>query len=167
VLTKKIVNEVWNGLNFNVDGSISNPAEYNCAINTITLKSGSSINKNAILEELFHAYQNTIYPEGTCQYHLGTPGYTNIEFEAKVFKDIYSKLYGGMTSGNVNFPPLLFDEYETWITNNAYEGITQAFREQYNTMLGYFNEYNSFYGGYLLPGFGSPNAMIQSKVDCN
>ena len=158
---------MWNGLNFNVDGSISNPAKYNCAINTITLKSGSSINKNAILEELFHAYQNTIYPEGTCQYHLGTPGYTNIEFEAKVFNDIYSKLYGGMTSGNVNFPPLLFDEYETWITNNAYEGITQAFREQYNTMLGYFNEYNSFYGGYLLPGFGSPNAMIQSKVDCN
>jgi hypothetical protein len=165
--TKKVIDEVWNGLSFNVEGSISYPAHYDPATNTITFRSSSDINSNAILEELFHAYQNTVYPDGTCQYNFGTPGFTNIEFEAKVFKDIYSKLYGGMTSGNIGFPTLFFAEYEAWTINIANNGFTPALMEQYNTMLGYFNEYNSYYGGYLLDGFGSPNAIIQSKLGCN
>ena len=165
--TNKVLNAVWNGLNFNVNGSIENSAQYDCPTNTITFQSSSSINKNAILEELFHAYQKTVYPDGTCQYSLNTPGYTNIEFEAKVFKDIYTVTYGGGLSGNIGFSSTFFDEYRDWVLDIGNNGFTPALMEQYCTMLGYFDLYNSYYGGYLLPGLDRPQAIIQSKVDCN
>lgn len=93
--TKKVVNTVWGSLSFNVEGSISHPAEYNPNNNTITFRNTSDINANAIIEEVFHAYQNTVYQGGTTQYSRYKPGNTNIEFEAKLFKDIRTALYGG------------------------------------------------------------------------
>ncbi len=125
------------------------------------------INVNNVLEELFHAFQNTVYSGGIAQYSLGTPGFTNIEFEAKLFKDIYSILYGGMTSGNLGFPDLLFIEYNNWVTAIASGGFTPALLEQYITMLGYFNQYNVGYGGYLLPELNIPQAIIQAYTGCN
>lgn len=98
--TNNIENTVWNSLKFNVNGSIGSPAQYNSGNNTITFRDSPSINLNNILEEVYHAYQNTIYPGGISQYSLFKPGFTNIEFEAKLFKDVYSVLYGGMISGN-------------------------------------------------------------------
>ncbi len=35
------------------------------------------------------------------------------------------------------------------------------------SMLGYFNQYNSGYGGYLLPDLDTPLAIIQSRSGCN
>lgn len=165
--TNTVINTVWGGLSFNVNGSISTPAQYNPSNNTITFRNSSSINENAILEELFHAYQNTVYPGGTAQYSGYKPGYTNIEFEAKLFKDIGTALYGGAYSISIGFPNAYMLEYEMWVNSIAEKGFTPTLMEQYNTMLGYFNQYNSYYGGYLLPGLDIPLAIIQSKSGCN
>ena len=165
--TNKVLNTVWGNLSFNVNSSISNPAQYNCNNNTITFRNSSNINENNILEELFHAYQNTIYPGGTCQYSLGKPGFTNIEFEAKLFTDIYAVLYGGAYSASIGLPGSIEDEYADWVRAITEQGFTPALMEQYSTMLGYFNQYNSFYGGYLLPELDTPLAIIQSKSGCN
>lgn len=165
--TNKVIDAVWNGLIFNVKESISNPAIYSPDSNTITFSNSSSINTNNILEELFHAYQNTIYAGGIAQYADLKPGNTNIEFEAKLFKDIYAASYGGGWSGNIGFPDSIRNKYNAWVWDIAMEGFTPMLMEQYSTMLGYFNQYNSFYGGYLLPGLASPLAIIQSRNGCN
>ena len=162
-----VVNSVWSSLSFNVKPSISTPAQYNLTNNTITFRNSSDINGNNILEEIFHAYQNTIYPGGTGQYSMGKPGYTNIEFEAKLFKDIYTVLYDGMWSACIGFPGSIEKTYMDWVTDITGEGFTPALMEQYSTMLGYFNQYSVDYGGYLLPDIDTPLAIIQSRYGCN
>jgi hypothetical protein len=172
--TNKVVNTVWGGLNFNVDGSISTPAQYDPNTNTITFRNSSSINANNIHEELFHAYQNTVYLGGTVQYSRYKPGNTNIEFEAKLFKDIYlyTELYvnGNMIpygeSGSIGFPNQQMNEYNAWVRSIAEQGFTLTLMAKYSTMLGYFNQYNSLYGGYLLPGLDIPLAILYSKSGC-
>lgn len=168
--TNNVVNTVWGSLSFNVNGSISNPAQYNPNNNTITFRNSSSINANAILEEVFHAYQNTVYPGGTTQYSQYKPGWTNLEFEAKFYKDIYlwtASSGTGSYNAGIGFPDSIMNEYANWVIDVAAEGFTPSLMEQYSTMLGYFNQYNSEYGGYLLPGIDIPLAILQSKSGCN
>jgi len=174
--TNNVTNTVWSSLGFNVDGSISDPAQYNVTNNTISFRNSSSIQGINILEELFHAYQNTIYPGGTGQYSRFKPGWTNLEFKAKLFKDIYvytelfvngnESIFNNL-SGNINFPQQQMGEYQAWIYQIAVNGFTPTLMQQYSTMLGYFNQYSTFYGGYLLPNLDSPLAIIQSKSGCN
>ncbi|MGM0667637.1 MAG: hypothetical protein ACQETA_09975 [Bacteroidota bacterium] len=174
--TNNVVNTVWASLSFNVDGSISDEAQYSVSNNTITFRNSSSIDANNIVEELFHAYQNTIYPGGAGQYSKFKPGWTNLEFEAKLFKDIYlytelfangneSSLDGESVS--IGFPNEQMDEYNAWVIQIANEGFTPTVMEQYSTMLGYFNQYNNLYGGYLLSDLDTPLAIIQSRSGCN
>lgn len=165
--TNNVVNTVWGSLSFNVNGSISNPAQYNPNNNTITFRNTSDINANAIIEEVFHAYQNTVYQGGTTQYSRYKPGNTNIEFEAKLFKDIGTALYGGAWSASIGFPNPYMYEYDMWVRSIAEKGITLTLLAKYSTMLGYFNQYSSQYGGYLLPGLDIPLAIIRSKSGCN
>ncbi|MBW1613341.1 MAG: hypothetical protein JRJ57_05065 [Deltaproteobacteria bacterium] len=165
--TNNVVNSVWSDLSFNVNSSIATPAQYNSSNNTITFRNSTSINANAILEEVFHAFQNTIYPGGIGQYSMNNTGFTNIEFEAKLFKDIYTALYSGVWSGNIGFPDPYMEQYSNWVYDIAMEGFTQDLMEQYNTMLGYFNQFNAFYGGYISPELNTPLAIIQSKEGCN
>ena len=172
-----VVNTVWGSLSFNVLGSISDPAQYNVSNNTITFRNSSDIKANNIIEEVFHAYQNAIYPGGTGQYSMHKPGFTNIEFEAKLFKDIYlyTELYvNGKDesiingeSGSIGFPNEPMGEYGAWVMQIAYEGFTLTLMKQYSTMLGYFNQYSLPYGGYLLPDLDTPLAIIQSNYGCN
>lgn len=168
--TNNVVNTVWGNLNFNVNGSISSEAQYNCSNNTITFRNSSSINENAILEEVFHAYQNTVYPGGTAQYSQYKPGWTNLEFEAKFYKDIYlwtASSGTGSYNVTIGFPDSIMNEYANWVIDIAAEGFTPSLMEQYNTMLGYFNQYSLPYRGYLLPGLDIPLAIMQSMSGCN
>ena len=167
--TSKVVNTVWSGLSFNVNGSISDPAQYNPSNNTITFRNSSSINVNNIHEELFHAYQSTVYPGGTTQYSRFKPGWTNLEFEAKLFKDIYllKALSGsGSYSASIGFPDYIMNEYVNWVLEIVEKGFTLTLMAKYSTMLGYFNQYNSLYGGYLLSGLDIPLAILHSKSGC-
>ncbi len=173
--TNKIINTVWGGIIFNVDGSITTPAQYNVATNTISFRNSDAINANNILEELFHAYQNTVYPGGIGQYSRYRPGNTNIEFEAKLFKDIYcytkqqvnDQVIPCGTSATNGFPGPVVNLYMNWVIDIAFQGFTPALMEQYKTMLGYFNQYNVEYGGYLVTSLNTPLAIIQSKLGCN
>ena len=70
----------------------SAPANYNPNNKSIKFKNASEITNANLKEELFHAWQDAYYPGGTAQYGKDAygnklPGYVNIEFEAKVFKD--------------------------------------------------------------------------------
>jgi hypothetical protein len=166
--TNNVVNTVWGSLSFNVDGSISDPAQYNPNNNTITFRNSSSINANNILEELFHAYQNTIYHGGAGQYSKFKPGWTNLEFEAKLLKHLITASSGtGSWSGDIGFPNQQMGEYGIWVIQIANEGFTPTLMVQYTTMLGYFNQYNNLYGGYLLSDLDTPLAIIQSRYGCN
>lgn len=166
--TNNVVNTVWGSLSFNVDGSISTPAQHNVSNNTITFRNSSDIKANNIIEEVFHAYQNTIYPGGTGQYSQFKPGWTNLEFEAKLFKDVFTASSGtGSWSGGIGFPDSVFNEYWQWVTEVSEGGFTPTLMEQYSTMLGDFNQYNNLYGGYLLSDLDTPLAIIQSRYGCN
>ena len=175
--TSNIVNTVWGSLSFDVLGSIDTQAQYVCNENKITFRNSSDIKANNIIEEVFHAYQNAIYPGGAGQYSKHKPGWTNLEFEAKLFKDIYfyTELFVNSKdesiingeSGSIGFPNEPMGEYGAWVMQIAYEGFTPTLMEQYSTMLGYFNQYNNLYGGYLLSDLDTPLAIIQSKYGCN
>ncbi|MDY0142849.1 MAG: hypothetical protein RBR97_13245 [Bacteroidales bacterium] len=162
----KVVSKVWNGMKFAVNGSISTPAQWDLNSNTITFQSGN-FQFTELMEELFHAYQNTVYPGGIGKYSQGKPGNTNIEFEAKLFKDIYTALYGGAWNASIGFPDSYMKLYQDWVFLISEEGFTPALMGQYNTMLGYFNQYSHGYGGYLLSSLNTPLAIIQSKSGCN
>lgn len=55
----------------------------------------SSLNAITIAEELFHVYQDRPYPNGTDNYT--TKGRINIEFEAKVWRDLMILSMSGPT----------------------------------------------------------------------
>ena len=51
----------------------------------------------SLKEELFYAWQDAYYPGGTAQYGKDAqgnklPGYVNVEFETKVFKDLIMEM---------------------------------------------------------------------------
>lgn len=167
--TGKVVGSVWNGMGFAVDGSITSPAQWDRTTNTISFQSSSQINTSTLMEELFHAYQNTVYPGGTGKYSKGKPGNTNIEFEAKLFKDIYTantELYG-VWIGCIGFPYQIAHEYIIWVMDIAEQGFTQAVMANYSTMLGYFNQYSAEdYRGHLLESLDTPLAILQAQSDC-
>ncbi|ASZ11547.1 hypothetical protein KTO58_17280 [Chitinophaga pendula] len=54
---------------------------------SVSFKGNSAINYDVLTEELFHAYQNLYYPGGIAGKH-GTIGGSNLEFEAKLLRDI-------------------------------------------------------------------------------
>jgi hypothetical protein len=161
----KVVSSVWNGMGFAVDGSITTPAQWDRTTNTITFQNSNQINPENVMEELFHAYQNTVYPGGTGKYSKGKPGNTNIEFEAKLFRDIYTALYGGGWSGCFDFPYSIMDQYQKWVCTIS-EGFNPELMGQYGVMLGYFNQYSHGYGGFLLSNLNTPTAILQAKSGC-
>ena len=86
----------------------SNPTENSAAANydprykSISFRENSTITKESLIEELFHAWQDAFYPGGTTQYGKDAQGnklsgYVNIEFEAKIYKDILDNknIYNG------------------------------------------------------------------------
>jgi hypothetical protein len=84
-----------NGIQFNFskNSSLSAQATYNPTTNSITVKDPSTLSPANLQEEFFHAYQNKIMPGGTAQY-AGTKGSANVEFEAKVLRDMNAMVYG-------------------------------------------------------------------------
>jgi len=80
--------------------------------------------------------------------------------------DLLSGGYGGMWSGNIDFPELILKAYSDWVFNIAEQGFTQAVMAKYSTMLGYFNQYSYGYGGYLLESLDTPLAILQAQSGC-
>ncbi len=83
-------------------------AGYNPETNTIQFKGTSNMIAINLAEELFHAYQNSYYPEGLSI--STTEGRADIEFEAKVFGDIECSLRFGICGSTLGS-----EEYDKWI----------------------------------------------------
>lgn len=162
-----IINAVWNSLKFIIDPSIGGPAGYDPVTNTISFRDNLSIKDINIIDELFHAYQNYFYPGGTAQYK-GKPGATNLEFEAKFFKDLYDfytyDIIGG--SANINFPPEGLAAYTSLIFDVYDHGFNQSALDQYSNVLGFFLNYSAYRQG-TLDIFKKPNAFINVRSNCN
>ncbi len=169
--SRNVLNSIWGGQKFYINPDFMNPAGWDPNTNAIFIRSAGDINAYSLLEELFHAYQNAVYPGGIAQYK-GKPGETNIEFEAKLFKDLYfiSLMYstnsGWGSSVSVGSPESEKERYSTWISNIYEYGFTPTLLSQYNVMLGYFNSYSP-YGGKLLSSLNLPTAISKSKLGCN
>ncbi|QIP14236.1 hypothetical protein G8759_17255 [Spirosoma aureum] len=101
--------------NFRIDPSVSYPANYNPFNNNLTFQSAANIDQPDFLrEELFHGYQNSFYENKTSQY--ANTGKSNIEFEAKLYKDLLSVISGsGGSFTGVTFSNNWYDSYVQWI----------------------------------------------------
>jgi hypothetical protein len=163
---QSIINAVWNNLSFMVYPGIPYPAvaAFSPSANTIYFKSPSNITSFHIVEELFHAYQNTNYSGGIAQYY-DKPGETNIEFEAKVYRDLFLLSEGGLPVGNTNFPPTESIEYKNLLNNIKKYGFTSTVLNQYSTVLGYFLKYSAYRDG-IIDKLSKPTALIK-VINCN
>ncbi len=101
--------------NFKINASNPGPASYNPNNRALTFKSASTVTEEFLREELFHGYQDGFYLGGIAQY--SNAGKSNIEFEAKLFKDLigYVSGYPGQVFG-VPYGNPLHDEYVSWIS---------------------------------------------------
>lgn len=78
-----------------MDPTISPDANYDPVARRLVLKDQSSLNTLTIAEELFHVYQDLAYPNGADNYTIN--GRINIEFEAKVWRDLMILSMSGPT----------------------------------------------------------------------
>lgn len=134
-------------ITFKVDVNSTIPASYNPSTNTLTFNSNSNINYDNLQEELFHTYQNYQYSGGTSQYTGQQSGSANIEFEAKLFKDINCAIRSGSCAN-----AFINAEYIEWlarITNNY-----TSYPSSINT-----NDFNSFIGLWLFNSGYSNNTI--------
>lgn len=118
------------GMNPNID-----LANYNPNNKSLKFRNYSSITSGNLKEEFFHSFQDAYYPGGTSQY-MNT-GRENIEFEAKVFKDIITGLneFGPFTAFFSIDNDEVSQDYYSWI----YSVINNP------SILQDENEYNSTY----------------------
>jgi hypothetical protein len=138
--------------NWYVDASINTPASYNPSTRTFKFKSQEDINLYNLSEELFHAYQNTHYSGGTAQYL--TTGRPNIEFEAKVFRDLMASdktMVNPWSIGTVQ--NVEYENYLSWIRTLTNDGnrYPHSYSEMSNQYYHYMNEFVRSYPEYNDP----------------
>jgi hypothetical protein len=136
--------------NFKIDPN-SQLATYNPNNKQLTFQSSTYIDEQYFREELFHGYQDSYYDNGIGQYG-SSGGLANIEFEAKLFKDILGAVEGipGQTFG-VPYGNPKHDEYQSWISE-----ITSSYTK-YPTQINlakYFEFLEAFKDSY--PNYNSP-----------
>lgn len=97
-------------------------AGYDPSTNVIIFKSISAMSESAVTEELLHAGQNRVYPDGISQY--GFKGLPNIEFEVRFFRDLIAYIEDRPitpTTGSDNF-----NEYYFWIEDICKENPLES-----------------------------------------
>ncbi len=149
------------------------PAAYNPSTKEITFNNNANITET-LKEELFHALQDAYYDGGIGQYGKDAqgnilPGYVNIEFEAKVFKDIARNLKYGCCYIFVsdNIPSQIRYAYYSWI-ESIQNNTKLLLGENYMTWLNLFNQYHPEYSSPTNDNLASPlllNNLINSS-DC-
>lgn len=119
----------------------------------------TSITSAVLKEELFHAWQNAYYSGGIAQYL--DVGKVNIEFEAKVFKDIIESPIATCCCAFIeaeNFPEKLSTEYSLWIYGIR-ESIISLQDTDYQKWLNLFNQFNTEYSSPMHQNLSTPNAI--------
>jgi len=147
---------------FEVNSAIAEPASYNPTTNVINIQNPATVTPAALQEELFHAYQNKTMPGGTAQY-AGKAGDANIEFEAKLLRDITYYINPG-TVGNEW--AVSGDNYTEWlgtITNGGTSFPTSFTSSQLTTYFLYMGDWlnqNPGYSSDIINGNLNPTVMF-------
>jgi len=124
-------------INFAVGGGET--ASYDPSNKTLTFFNTSSITSGNLQEELFHAAQDAYYPGGTNQYR--NVGFSNIEFEAKLYRDIVN--IGCCTMfPRLDTPTEIVNEYFLMADQFRTNGYTSFTPTTYNLWVDRFRTYN-------------------------
>ena len=134
----------------------------------ITFANTESITSASLKEERFHAWQDAYYEGGIAQY--AKVGKVNIEFEAKVFKDIiespnHSCCWAFMEAND--FPENLSTEYSLWIYDIR-ESIITLQDTDYQKWLNFFNQHNTIYYSPMQDNLSTPKVIksLMNQSDC-
>lgn len=124
-LGQRLINSIVNGsdrLTIVVDPNLAAQATFRPTTNgnpVITIKDPNTLTRAGLEEELFHFYQHKTLRNGIGQYMPPNAGSANIEFEAKVLRDL---------NRNISYP---YEPGEVAVTNPGYyywlEGISSNF----------------------------------------
>ncbi|MGF7082970.1 hypothetical protein [Mucilaginibacter sp. UYCu711] len=138
---------------WDVNSSLTQNAAYSPPTDSIKIKNPSTPDISGVQEEMFHAYQNKTYPGGTTQY-LGThAGSANIEFEAKVMRDLQ-----GLITNDGSSLALNSTEYFTWLSDisSSFTKYPASFTADQLT------RYFSFVTDFINAGTGYGNRVANS-----
>ncbi|WP_323405365.1 hypothetical protein [Proteiniphilum sp.] len=151
------------------------PANYYAGSKSLKFKNDNTINADNLKEELFHALQDAYYSGGISQYGKDAqdnklPGHVNVEFEAKVFKDIsmvmgsYSAFFKTETPEEI----AANDEYGKWIGDVQSYPIFLGEPIVYNYWLNLFNQLNPQYSSPFSNDFKSFHSLknLIDGTDC-
>lgn len=135
------------GLEYNPNDSTA-PANYYSNSKSIRFKDENTIDGDNLKEELFHALQDAYYAGGISQYGKDSqgnnlPGHVNIEFEAKVFKDISSGMGCCYIFRTGNVPIEIRNAYADWIY--SIQDNPALLNGDYDCWLDLFNQYHPEY----------------------
>jgi hypothetical protein len=135
-------------------------ASYNPGTGVISLNNLATLSAANLEEEFFHAYQNFTYPGGTTQY-AGKAGSANIEFEAKVLRDINEVVNG--EPGMFAIPGQQYSDFIKNVTNN-YSVFPTTFSQtqltQYFNLLPQFIQANPGYSNDVISPSLNPTAIF-------
>lgn len=144
----------------------SAPASYDPRDKSLKFKDNNSITKENLKEELFHAWQDADYLGGTAQYGKDSqgnklPGYVNIEFEAKVFKDLIMEM--GVLSAffkqETDEEQEIHREYVKWIESIKENTSILMDTQKYNKWVDLFNIHNPDYSSPKSNHFSALNGL--------
>lgn len=108
---------------------------------------------------MFHAYQDIYYQGGISQY--SNTGEVNIEFEAKLYKDVTTVLEIGCCSAfndYSNAPENIKDQYFKWVERIA-ENPSELTSQDYLSWLKLFNQYHPKYSSPIHADLKAPEAL--------
>jgi hypothetical protein len=151
--------------NFEMDSSLPHPAGYDPASKTFKFRDNDAITSGKLKEEFFHAYQDFFYDGGIAQY--ADLGRVNIEFEAKLYKDISNvKCCDGFN--NEDCPQKIKDDYFDWISQLR-ENPASLTNSDYQKWLKFFDTYTPSYSSPFASNLSSPDALksILSNSGCS
>ena len=122
-------------------------------------RKNGSITKDNRKEEFFHAWQDAFYPGGISQYL--NVGKVNIEFEAKVFKDIIMEAgsYSAFFAQETDEEKKAYREYAKWIENVKGNTSILLNSQEYNKWLDLFNALNPLYSSPKNSNFSAFNSL--------
>ncbi|MGV8090409.1 MAG: hypothetical protein AB2L24_00905 [Mangrovibacterium sp.] len=133
-------------------------------------KDNSQITSENLKEELFHAVQDAYYPCGIAQY--SNVGYSNIEFEAKLYKDVIALGCCTMFPADPEQFPELNDiksEYYVLLDEIREQGCSTFTSESYESWVNLFRQYNpnTPYAGPVSGDFSDTNLLNTLLSGCN
>jgi len=147
---------------FSIKSDTQPQASYSPTNQSITIKDPSTLSTFNLQEEFFHAYQNFNIPGGNSQYGPGKTGSANIEFEAKVLRDMnilmnYQTGQLALTSdGYTNFLKDITNNYSSLPTS-----FTSSQSTQYFGFMGEFLQQTAAYSMDIIKSDLNPTAMFK------